>query len=188
MTNFKCGVLDAWVQGLPASGRYTFTRQEAMQATGLTHGAFRLVSMRLSSQRVIVRLHQNLYAVIPLEYRAVGVLPAEWVVDDLLVHIGQKYYLGLLTAAALHGAAHQRPRVCQVVTDRPVRPVEVHGMGIRFMSVTAWRKLTQFKSRVKSGICRSPRRRRRHSIWSDTLVNWVGYPRWLPCCRSWGKS
>ena len=132
MTNFKCGVLDAWVQGLPASGRYTFTRQEAMQATGLTHGAFRLVSMRLSSQRVIVRLHQNLYAVIPLEYRAVGVLPAEWVVDDLLVHIGQKYYLGLLTAAALHGAAHQHPRVCQVVTDRPVRPVEVHGMGIRF--------------------------------------------------------
>lgn len=36
-------------------------------------------------------------------------------------HLGTSYYAGWLTAAALHGAAHQAPQVFQVATDRQVR-------------------------------------------------------------------
>jgi predicted transcriptional regulator of viral defense system len=35
--------------------------------------------------------------------------------------LGQPYYVGLLSAAALHGASHQQPMAFQVVTDRPTR-------------------------------------------------------------------
>ena len=33
------------------------------------------------------------------------------------------YYVGLLSAAALHGASHQQPQMFQVMTDRSARPV-----------------------------------------------------------------
>jgi predicted transcriptional regulator of viral defense system len=40
-------------------------------------------------------------------------------------HLDQPYYVGLLSAAGLHGASHQAVQVFQVVTDRPTRTVEV---------------------------------------------------------------
>jgi len=32
--------------------------------------------------------------------------------------------VGVLSAAAIHGAAHQQPMIFQVVTDKPTRPAE----------------------------------------------------------------
>jgi predicted transcriptional regulator of viral defense system len=59
--------------------------------------------------------------IVPAEYRAAGCPPASWFIDDLMGFLGQPYYVGLLSAAAIHGAAHQQPMVFQVVTDRPTR-------------------------------------------------------------------
>ena len=42
------------------------------------------------------------------------------------------YYVGLLSAAALHGAAHQQPQEFQVVTDAPMRPSLGGRYRIRF--------------------------------------------------------
>ncbi len=33
-------------------------------------------------------------------------------------HLGAEYYAGLLSAAQIHGAAHQRPQVFQVVVGK----------------------------------------------------------------------
>jgi len=44
------------------------------------------------------------------------------------------YYVGLLSAAALHGSAHQQPQVFQVVTDKPERDIDVAGLRIQFIS------------------------------------------------------
>jgi len=44
----------------------------------------------------------------------------------------QPYYVGLLSAAATHGAAHQQPMVFQVVTDRPTRPARAGRVRIEF--------------------------------------------------------
>jgi hypothetical protein len=49
----------------------------------------------------------------PLEYREAGGPPASWFIDDLMRFLGQPYYVGLLSAAAIHGAAHQQPMVFQ---------------------------------------------------------------------------
>jgi hypothetical protein len=42
------------------------------------------------------------------------------------------YYVGLLTAAALHGAAHQQPQEFQIVTDTILRPAIAGRARIRF--------------------------------------------------------
>jgi hypothetical protein len=46
--------------------------------------------------------------------------------------LGQPYYVGLLSAAAIHGAAHQQPMVFQVITDRPTRPARAGRVRIEF--------------------------------------------------------
>lgn len=38
--------------------------------------------------------------------------------------LNQSYYVGLLSAAALHGASHQKPQVFQVITDRYLSPIK----------------------------------------------------------------
>jgi predicted transcriptional regulator of viral defense system len=48
-------------------------------------------------------------------------------------NMGRPYYVGLLSAAQIHGAAHHRPQVFQVVIQsRTVRPVRAGNVEIRF--------------------------------------------------------
>src|SRR5262249_42581727 len=47
-----------------------------------------------------------------------GAPPPSWYVDDLMKHEGHAYYIGLLTAAELHGATHQAVMQFQIVTDK----------------------------------------------------------------------
>ncbi len=58
--------------------------------------------------------------------------PASWFIDELMRHLNQPYYVGVLSAAAIHGAAHQQPMVFQVVTDKPMREIRVGKVTIRF--------------------------------------------------------
>lgn len=63
----------------------------------------------------------GLWLPVPPEYRAWGAPPGIDVIDHLAGHLGFRYYVGWLSAAALHGAAHQAPQVFQVATSRTVR-------------------------------------------------------------------
>ena len=123
---------DAWVDALPSQGRYTFTRTEVMTALNLTRKAFNRVAGRMSSKNRIARIHGEFCIVVPLEHAAVGVIPADWFIVELMRHLGRPFYVGTLSAAEYHGASHQRSQNYQVVTDRPVRPIACRGMGIRF--------------------------------------------------------
>ena len=60
-------------------------------------------------------------------------LPATWFIDALMKHFSQEYYVGLLTAAALHGAAHQQPMTFQVITDKRTRNITVGELFIEFI-------------------------------------------------------
>lgn len=51
-----------------------------------------------------------------------------------MLHVGHPYYVGLLSAAALHGAAQQQPLEFQVVTDVPMRPARAGRSNIRFFT------------------------------------------------------
>ena len=70
--------------------------------------------------------------IVPAEYRAAGCLPASWFINELMRFLGQPYYVGLLSAASIHGAAHQQPMVFQVVTDRPTRAGRAGRVRIEF--------------------------------------------------------
>ena len=125
----------AVVDELEAGGILTFSREDAERLgpksrTGLVPGL-----RRLQKKRRIVALGRGLYAIVPLAYRDQGGPPPSWFIDAMMRHIEQPYYVGLLTAAALHGAAHQPPMAFQVLVERPFRPARVGRAEIEFHQV-----------------------------------------------------
>ena len=71
---------------------------------------------------------------IPSEFRSWAAVPASHFVDKLMRHFGHPYYVGYLSAAEVHGAAHQRPQVFHVVTDARLRARSFGRVRIAFVT------------------------------------------------------
>ncbi len=92
---------------------------------------------RLRKQRLAFSPARGLYGFVPPNYRSWGVLPADWFVDDLMRYLKRDYYVGLLSAAALHGSAHQRPQVFQLMTDKSTADRDIGRVRLRFFRNSA---------------------------------------------------
>lgn len=103
---------------LLSEGVSTFDTAEAARRTGLApdrvHGALK----RLADAGQIFSAARGFYVIIPPEYRSWGAVPATWFLHPMMAHLGRSYYVALLSAAEMFGAAHQRPQVFQVVVDK----------------------------------------------------------------------
>jgi predicted transcriptional regulator of viral defense system len=109
------------IQHLPdlliARGRYSASLDEIRELTGLSYAAITSGMQRLRKQQRVFSPTRGLYVVIPPEYRSWGALPADWFIDALMNHLGRRYYVALLSAAAYHGASHQAPQTFQTMAD-----------------------------------------------------------------------
>lgn len=128
----KARSLLEFVDDLQSSGRYSFTREEAGAACGLSDVLLRQAAGRLQARGRLVMPRRGFYVIVPLEYRTAGAPPPAWYVDALMRFHGRPYYVGLLSAAALNGAAHQQAQQFQVMTDRAMRPVVVGRARLEF--------------------------------------------------------
>ena len=111
----------SYIDELAARGRYHFTTADAIAAVGSSPVSVRAAIRRLREKARVAMPFRGFHVIVPPEYRAVGCLPADQFVPQLMEHLGMAYYAGLLTAASLHGAAHQAPMVFQAVVavNRP---------------------------------------------------------------------
>lgn len=125
-----------FLEGHRASGRYTFSRAEAVSTLHLSDPALKNAAWRLSRTGGLVSPHRGFYVIVPPEYQAAGSVPPSWIIRDLMAALKQRYYVGLLSAAALHGAAHQAPHEFQVVTNKPTRPMTLGRAQIFFVTKT----------------------------------------------------
>jgi predicted transcriptional regulator of viral defense system len=121
-----------YVDHLQSLGQYTFTRNEVEASLGKSSLATESSLRRLKEKGRIVSPRRGFFVIVPLEYRSLGSLPASWFVHEFMFFLDQLYYVGILSAAELHGAAHQHPQVFQVVTAVPTRPVQVSRIRIEF--------------------------------------------------------
>jgi len=126
------GPLHRWIESLPQDGRYAFSREEAASVSGASAAAIKMTLYRLKRTGAVVSPRRGFYVLVPPEYRTAGTLPATWFIDDLMVHLGRRYYVALLSAAALHGAGHQQPMAFQVIADAVERDIEVGRVRIEF--------------------------------------------------------
>jgi predicted transcriptional regulator of viral defense system len=126
------GTLHAWIETLPEDGRYVFSRAEADSVGEASPVAVKMTLQRLKKRGAIVSPRRGFYVVVPAEYRSAACPPATWFIDDLMRHLGRRYYVALLSAAALHGAGHQQPMAFQVIADAAERDIVVGRVRIDF--------------------------------------------------------
>ena len=126
--------LESWIDRLQASGRYSFLRSQAMGESGLSPAAVSKALHRAVTRGRILKLKDYFYVIVPLKYVSAGAPPASWFIRDLMAAMGLPYYVGLLSAAGLHGSSHHQPQEFQVMTDRSVRSVMAGRMRIQFFA------------------------------------------------------
>ncbi len=117
------GALAAYVDDLQASGRLTFTREEAMLALGVTANALKQSVLRLAARRRVVAVRRGFYVIVPLEHREAGLPPLDRWVQDLL---------------RFHGAHGDIVRVDEgratVRADKHLRPIQLAGFVVTFQA------------------------------------------------------
>lgn len=134
MKDLNYNYLAQYSDHLQSEGRYTFTLEEAINHFEASENAIKKGLNRLVQKGHIHSIYRGFYIIIPPEYSAHGVLPSVFFIDDLMHFVNKPYYVGLLSAAALHGAAHQQPQEFYVITVKPAqRPLISAGLKINFM-------------------------------------------------------
>ena len=114
------------IANFAAHGRYHFTSSELRSVLGVSEAAARQALSRLAAKGEIASPARGFYVTVPPEFRRLGCLPADQFIPALMEHRNARYYVGLLSAAQYHGAAHHRPQEFQVVLEKN-RPAIVCG-------------------------------------------------------------
>jgi predicted transcriptional regulator of viral defense system len=124
--------LSAYMTGLLAAGRLVFSRDEAQGAIGTGRGAFLAAAQKLQKRRRLLNPRQGFYVIVPPQNLNFGSPPPASFIDDLMRHEKRPYYVGLLKAAELHGAAHHAIMEFQIVTDKQMRDIQAGRSKIAF--------------------------------------------------------
>ena len=122
------------VTELASRGRYCFTTDEVVAALGSSIVAARAALRRLKDKGVIAMPYRGFHVIVPPEYRRLGCLPADQFVPELMKHLGQPYYVALLSAARYHGAAHQQPQIFNVMVAKNRPSIVCGNVRVRFVA------------------------------------------------------
>ena len=177
-----------YITSLQAQGRYTFTTAQAMTALGVSAVAAQAALRRLKQRGVIAVPARGFHVIVPPEYRRLGCQPASEFVPELMAYLDAPYYAGLLTAAEIYGAAHHKPQVFQVVTDRNRRPLGAGRIRIVFIAKAGVKETPIQEKTTDLATSESPPRKRPRSISSPTSLTPAGSTTRRPCSPSSPKS
>jgi len=158
-----------YISRLAGTGRYHFTSREAQDALGVSADAAKLALNRLARQGLIASPARGFYVIVPPEYSALGCLPADQFIPALMGKLEQPYYLGLLSAAQYHGAAHHRPQETQVMVGKARRPISCGAVRVAFI-------VRKDIARIAVQPFNTPRGTVLVSTPEATAVDLVGYP------------
>lgn len=131
--------ISSWIEKLLSEGKNAFSlnflRQELPYYSEI---AIKRALNRLSLKGKTVSVFKGYYLIISPQYAARGILPPALFIDGLMKYLNKSYYVGLINAAAFHGAAHQQPQEFFVFTESVVlRPIQKKGIKIHFISISS---------------------------------------------------
>lgn len=138
----KCDPMDKelkirdWVLQLPQRGRLTFSNDDIFkQYPSFRKEAIASTLKRLVKNGKIRSVWRGFYVVVPVEYELRGVVPPIFYIDQLMSHLQKDYYIGLLNAAQIYGAAHQQPQEFTVIVGKTgLRDKLKNGVKINFVT------------------------------------------------------
>jgi len=131
--------LEDFINKIRSVGRYSFSLAEIKKQFDISDKAINQNLYRLKTKNQIAQIRKGFYAIITPEYSHQGIIPAPLFIDDLMKSLNKRYYVGLLSAAALYGAAHQQPMEFFVITEKPaLRKINTRKLKINFYVKKDW--------------------------------------------------
>lgn len=131
--------LDEFLNETRSRGRHSFGLEELKQALQVSDKAVNQALYRAKARKKIAQVRKGFYAIISPEYAKQGMVPPTLFIDDLMKMLNRRYYVGLISAAALHGAAHQQPMEYFVITQKPaLRNIKSKKLKINFYVKKDW--------------------------------------------------
>ena len=127
--------LEEYLRNLQANGKLVFSVPDLQnEFPSYSLNALQLNLKRLSRKEKVQFVMKGFYVIIPPEYQQRKILPPELFLDSLFKYLERPYYLGLLSAAAMHGASHQQAMESYVFINKPqLRSTKVEGLKINYV-------------------------------------------------------
>lgn len=167
---------DAYLKEQLATGRYSFTVEEAEIALQRSRLATLAALERLARKGELVSPCRGFYLIVPAEYRLMGGLPPNEALPLLMAHLSLDYYVCLLSAAQHYGAAHYQPQTYQVMVAKNRPDMSWGRSKISFI-------VRKDVAQMPTALLKTPRGGLRISTPEATAMDLVSYPR-----RSGGLS
>lgn len=114
----KYNSISEFVGMMDVRGKSFFTKDDiinefpVMNQHAITNSLSRLIK-----QKNIISPWRCFYVIVATEFKLKGVVPPSFYIDHLMGFLGRNYYVSLLSAASIHGAAHQQPQCFSVMVD-----------------------------------------------------------------------
>ena len=151
-TNLQYNYLEDFTNKLRSLGRYALNLSEIKARFSLSEKALYQSLYRLKLKNKIAQVRKGFYVIITPEYAHTGMLPATLFIDDMMKSLNRNYYIGLHSAAALYGAAHQQPMEFFVVTENPsLRNIRNEKIKLNFFVKKDWDDSSIIKKKTDAG-------------------------------------
>lgn len=109
-----------WINSRELHGQMTFSVDEISRAfIDKSSKSIKTELARMVSRGRVQSVYRGFYVIVPVQYRLKRIIPPSYYIDELMQYLNKPYYIGLLSAAAMYGAGHQRAMQTQIVTTPP---------------------------------------------------------------------
>lgn len=141
---------DNYFTGLVNSYKYTFTLSELKEHFRLSDKSLLQGLYHYKKNKKIVQIRKGFYGILVHRIAMNGQLSYFEFLDDLMKSLDKNYYVALLNAAALYGAAHQQPQVVYVFSTPPV-PRNMKSSNLFFLSKSTWNDEFIVRKKTQTG-------------------------------------
>jgi len=144
--------IDSYLTEVMSKGRYSVTLDELKTRFEVSEKAILQNIYRLKQRNQLAQVRKEFYVIIPPQYSNRGMLPTTLFISDMMEALNRDYYVGLFSAAALHGAGHQQPMEFQVITEKPaLRKIKTDKLSIVFFTKSQWEQDNITKKKTEAG-------------------------------------
>lgn len=144
--------IEEYLTKIQSKGRYLITLSELKDKFNVSEKAILQNIFRLKNKNKLAHVRKNFYVIIPPQYSNRGMVPPTLFVNDMMEFLNREYYVGLFSAAALHGAGHQQPMEFQLITQKPAfRNINSQKLAISFFTKNEWEQNQIIEKKTEVG-------------------------------------
>ena len=128
-----------YIRQLLSVEEYSFSLEEIIDNSSKDTVAIKRELSRLIGKREILNLRKGFYLIIPPRYTSATKLPIQLYAEKLFQYLHRRYYIGLYTAAKIHGAGHQQPQRDYLIIEPPkLNDINKGSLQVQFYTSSNW--------------------------------------------------